>query len=252
VKERSVIFSAEDVRATLAGRKTQFRRALKQQPAEHHWSALPGYRHDVAFHAVDGGGAARSIHSHQIPGRERAFDLGEWIRCPYGAPGDRLWVREKWSTEELSCEDEDEVAAGTDGVRFADGAFRAIENTLWASSVWLVQHRAFAARGGRWRSPVHMPRWASRLTLEVTAVRVERLQDISDADAKAEGARHFQVLPGCDPYGSAPRWSCEEPTNTDECLGSARMAFANLWNKLGGDWDANPWTWVVSFRVVTP
>ena len=98
-----------------------------------------------------------------------------------------------------------------------------------------------------------MRRWMSRITLEVTGVRVERVQEISEADAKAEGARYLPDLP-LGPYTGkdVPRWSMEDPTDTDEALGGPRWAFANLWKKINGaeSWAANPWVWVVEFKRV--
>ena len=97
-----------------------------------------------------------------------------------------------------------------------------------------------------------MPRLASRITLEVTGVRVQRLHAITEEDAQAEGARRFDGLPSTHPYGLDARWSMETPESTRECLGTARLAFGNLWNRLNGQgaWEANPWVWVVEFRKV--
>jgi hypothetical protein len=105
-----------------------------------------------------------------------------------------------------------------------------------------------------------MPRWASRITLEITDVRVERLQDISEEDAIAEGAQRFPDLPGKNPWGQDDRWSMEQPNSVDDCLGSARSAFGNYFCKLAGNapkgihdprpWDANPWVWVIKFKRI--
>jgi len=96
-----------------------------------------------------------------------------------------------------------------------------------------------------------MPRRASRFTLRVTSVRVERLQEISEADAMAEGARHWPEIPDPHPYYQGARWSFGEPESTDDCLGTARLAFANLWESLNGagSWAENPWVWCVGFEV---
>lgn len=222
--ERPILFSAPMVRALLAGTKTQTRRICKG--AKLHDSG-EDYRDDDGWPlfdaSVDGAGDIR-------------------IRSPCGVPGDRLWVRETWNPDPP------------------------IDNT-WASTEWngcgrsiagvpeRFRHHAFCLYAASWlhgditwRPSIHMPRWASRITLEVTGVRVERLQDISEADAMAEGARRFHELP----YAGDPdnRWSMESPTRTGECLSTPRMAFANLFNKVRGpgSWDANPWVWVVEFR----
>lgn len=167
--DRPILFSAPMVRAMLAGTKTQTRRVAKPK---------------------------RSI--------EPMTD-----ECPYGQPGDLLWVRETWAW--YGCErDPREVL------------YRADTSNLPESH-------------GRWRPSIHMPRWASRITLRVTGVRVERLQDITEVDAIAEGAQPFR-LP-CHPQRETLR-------HVD--------GFALLWESINGagSWDANPWVWVVEFERV--
>ena len=138
-KERPILCSAPDVMAILDGRKTQTRRIMKPQPNR-------TWPDEVTPHWSVGG-------NRTLPGASNP------LRCPYGVPGDRLWVREAW--------------------RLPDGAPKG----------W-VDYRADDTRDGfKWKPSIHMPRWASRITLEVTDVRVERLQDISEADAMAEGVR---------------------------------------------------------------
>ncbi|MNV92582.1 hypothetical protein D3C71_1871960 [compost metagenome] len=113
-----------------------------------------------------------------------------------------------------------------------------------------------------------MPRWACRILLEITAVRVERLQDISDDQAKDEGCfftdyglQCFHGGTGWKDVGDCPAkvghqqrngWAWDKTTSHEQCLFTPRFAFANLWNATGGDWDANPWVWVVEFKRVTP
>jgi hypothetical protein len=146
---------------------------------------------------------------------------------PYGKAGDRLWVRETCRGEELPD--------GLDGVRYlADNAFRPIENTEAAVDPWMKLHHYRGLRAATVPG-IHMPRWACRITLEITGVRVERLADISEADAQAEGC----VL------------ECMTPTGDD--TGSAIHGpggFHALWSSINGteSWDANPWVWVVEFR----
>jgi hypothetical protein len=244
MKERPILFSAPMVRAILEGRKTQTRRAVKPPP--------PSME---AVHTRTGTGFSLFTDHHSTPDLFRVGgpvsvvrDLcgqAEW-RCPYGAPGDRLWVRETWRTEELAEEEEGEIPAGSDGVRFqADGGFQVIQDTQTASDVWVQQHNApSSARGTKWRPSIHMPRWASRITLEVTGVRVERVRDISEEDAKAEGAD------GC-VAGHGP--VSEAELRADPGFWHPRFyrdGFADLWRSINGDesWDANPWVWVVEFR----
>lgn len=208
MKSRPILFSGPMVRAILEGRKTQTRRPLKPQPI--------------------------------------CGDDPNWIRppCPYGKPGDRLWVRENFL----------QLMHGkvTDGrVKYCASIDPRSTGTPKNDGYWW-----------RKRPSIHMPRWDSRITLEVTDIRVERLQKISREDAIAEGAREFPDLQGKHPYGQDPRWSMEEPTDVSQCLGTPRAAFANYWCKINGKklpggvldsrpWDENPWVWVVEFRRVS-
>lgn len=233
--ERPILFSGAMVRALLSGTKTQTRRVIGARDTD----AL-----DAAFFCE----AFAQLNS------DPARFLG--LRCPYGAPGDRLWVRETWKVSSESNH------YPTDEKRlYVEYRAGAVAGTGQQQSKFSIQRDgelAWAAWGkgkvSSCRPSIHMPRWASRLTLEVTGVRVERLQDITEEDARAEGARRFDDLPSTHPYGQDARWSCVEPKSTEECLGSARMAFANLWNSINGadSWAANPWVWRIEFRRVTP
>jgi hypothetical protein len=229
MRERPILFSDPMVRAILAGTKTQTRRVVKREHAP-----SPGYSWAECL--------CREIDPSDTPCVVCEARFGA---SPYGAPGDRLWVREAWRPEELSI--------GTDGIRFrADDAFVPIENTPDAAIRWLEAY-AGGRHATRWRPSIHMPRWASRLTLEVKSVRVERLQDITAEDARAEGARRFEGLAPSFTGSREPGWSMLDPKSHGELLGSTRMAFANYWNRLAGDadaWDANPWVWVVGFERV--
>jgi len=142
------------------------------------------------------------------------------VKCSYGKPGDSLWVRETWRTEELE--------SGLDGIRYrADNEFVAIENTKDAANLWLA-----AARTKKWQPSIFMPRWACRLRLEITGVRVERLQDISEEDAKAEGVSAWHDATNGTVY---------------------RPEFQTLWQSINGKrpgctWQDNPHVWVIQFR----
>lgn len=225
MSERPMLFSGPMVRAILDGRKTQTRRVVKPQPvASQEWAGGAYFERRVA-----------SI-TQSTPERWGLPLIMQF--CPYGQPGDRLWVRESCRGEELT--------SGTDGVRYrADDAFVPIQNTFAASENWLRLHtyRGHAESvEGVWVPSIHMPRWASRITLEITGVRVERLQDISEEDAQAEGA----LL-------------AAETTESDERLriecgyyppSSYAHGFRLLWESINGEgsWAANPWVWVVEFR----
>lgn len=212
MKERPILFSGEMVRAILDGRKTQTRRVVKPQPPNWAWTRVKEYA--------------------EIRGlTQQVGKIEYWIKpCPYGQPGDRLWVRETWRAEELPV-------YGEDGIRYrADNHFQIIENTFEASEKWGDAYRP----GMKWRSSIFMPRWASRITLEIVSVRVDQVQDISEDDAKAEGIT-LQF-----PTRSVPH-------RVGGDVWTYPNAYARLWDdinsKSGLGWDANPWVWVVEFRV---
>jgi len=217
MNEKPILFSSPMVLAILEGRKTQTRRVINPQPSENFSPIAVEWYSPII---VDRNG-------DEQPGAEifGVYGDDEGYRCLYGAPGDRLWVKETFKCEELE-------PFGEDGVRFrADGVFRGIENSQEASQKWLEAYR----EGGKWRPSIFMPRWASRITLEVVNVRVERVRDIKDDDAKAEGAT-------LDNSGRL------------EGIGNFVDGFAIVWDKInkkrGFGWDVNPWVWVVEFKVV--
>jgi hypothetical protein len=192
------------VRAILEGRKAQTRRVVKFEHAGEvdAWAVQDGLWRMGVF--GEGGSLA---------------DMGG-IACPYGAPGDRLWVRETWA-----------LAKGTPKKQRANA----------------VQYRATGDIGPylRWRPSIHMPRWASRITLEVTDVRVERLNDISEEDAISEG---IEELDGAlDEVRLCQRAAAMHTPPED-----SRVWFAELWESIHGEgsWAANPWVWVISFRRI--
>lgn len=187
MKERPILFSAPMVRALLDGTKTQTRR-IASKPVRHP---------DLGNLYAPGALVLEREPQHVI---ERA--------CPYGQPGDRLWVRETWAPMTIG---------------YAYGA-----DPVWNASP-----------DGKWRPSIHMPRAACRIKLEITGLRIERLQDISEADAKAEGVTWQE-------------W-CQNDDGTNEPYEEAADAFKRLWEQIngGGSWDANPWVWVVEFKVVS-
>lgn len=221
--ERGIIFSAPMVRALLAGTKTQTRRVAKKQP--HHETTA------VEWNTAEGAFVPWRLGTGTPNSGRRT---GEPLRCPYGVVGDRLWVREAWRTWERPSD-------SVDGVLFrADDAFRPIENTRDAAERWVDLH-ANGKHRSRWRSPIHMPRWASRITLEVTEVRAQRLQDISEDDASAEGIKHGELQPAI-VNGERSKVAIFDP----------RTAFAHAWGMINGyeSWRANPWVWAVTFKRV--
>ncbi len=213
--EKPILFSAEMVRAILDGRKTVTRRVVKPQPG--------GVVED-AYHRPDG----KWIWTHLPVGT--GVGIGNPFRCPYGAPGDRLWVREthyRWT------------GCGSAPPRWIDGPSGDVYDARgYADDPDIEQIKAEMAC--LTVPSIHMPRWASRITLEVTAVRVERVQEISEEDAIAEGIEYTGV----------------RIQDGKKCCGAVSVVgcFRNLWDsinaKRGYGWAANPFVWVVEFKRV--
>jgi len=228
--DRPIIFSAPMIQALLAKRKTRTRRVLRLPK----WASTdPGH---IEF--ADTGEA-------EIICRDTGCLAA--LPLPY-AVGDRLWVRETCRAEELE--------SGQDGVRYAaDKAFAPIQDARWAADMWLALrgYRQKTCRRGSIGLPVpsiHMPRWASRLTLPVVSVRVERLLDITEEDAEAEGVCHF-VEQGHRAGSFEGLSGAERTARVCNIYGSCREAFRALWESLHGpaSWNANPWVVPVGFDV---
>lgn len=215
--ERPILFSAPLVRAILDGRKTVTRRPVKSL----HVGDLNVFAYD----------ATRGLWEGGVYGDGGAVAHGEWVRCPYGQAGDRLWVRETWTAYTKQGETDE-----CDEIECAPAEMPERYGTTIADVVYAADETSCPKR---WRPGIHMPRWASRITLAVTSVGVERLQDITEEDARAEGVEAFQA----DPEGDC--W-------TD---GKHRTAFEHAWNSIYGwepnAWAQNPWVWTISFNVVT-
>lgn len=220
MKERPILFSGPMVRAILEGRKTQTRRPLRIQPLD----VLPMLEEKAGVEWVG------------LMQRE-PNPKGTVFRCKFGQPGDRLWVRETWQGPLMDA-DTMETKYRTSPDEFHN-----------------PKYCVYAADGGpapefvtlddelvcRWRPSIHMPRWACRILLEITAVRVERLQDISEADAIAEGIE--KTVGGF--------WSLYGQSDVDGTY-SPRASYRALWESINGagSWDATPWVWVVEFKRI--
>lgn len=210
---RQIVCRAHEVRAILAGTQTQMRRIVKLP----HQNPLGQWEQTTW-----GGKGARDKFGQEHPEQAALWHTRTGDCLAHGAiPGDRLWVRETWAYgvhAMASARDEDGpfVYAATDS----------------------TQHRLCE----KWTPSIHMPRWASRITLEITAVRVEKLQDITEADAMAEG-----IVSAGDGNGY-------QLADTTHYMATARDSYASLWDHINGDnaWDKNPWVWVVEFKRVTP
>jgi len=208
MKERPILFTGPMVRAILGGSKTQTRRIVKPQPEL--WAPI---------------GAILNVQGGFVD------SVGAPIACPYGQPGDLLWVRETW------LEDPEDDGTwhytqymGCKGSPLSDipRKFQKPEHCIY--------REGWDGHDLVWRPSIHMPRWASRILLEIASVRVERLQGISEADARAEGVtiedRHM-------------RGYC-----AGELLPPSIRAYRDLWESINGagSWEANPFVWVVEFR----
>ncbi len=243
MKERPILFSSPMVKAILAGTKTQTRRVMKPQPQLGEYSAT-GHEGCPWW--------AWTIYPDDNR-RERAFfwkdgaEPGLSGECPYGQPGDQLWVRETFKQVASG-----QIKNGYGEVRYS-WAYKANSETRWADRPTIIHDLTGQPETGPmqfrelpWKSPIHMPRRASRITLEITQVRCQRLQDISGQDADAEGAPQLACYgPGC-PDGP-------NGCNQRGCFG-AREWYGELWNKINGtgSWEANPWVWTITFKRVTP
>ena len=204
------------VRATLAGLKTQTRRPIKPQPDE---DIL-----DVRYDAI------ADLWLGNTPEDNDLGYTSSWaMRCPLGQAGDRLWVRETFQAwRKVGHESDEWEPIGVKAASFGD----------------TIEYRATSKSTGPWTPSIHMPRWACRLVLPLVSVRVERVQDITEEDAKAEGVEPV-LMRG---IGSYPEWM--RPTMRE--VGGHQKAFELLWKQIYGDalWDANPWVWVAEWKEI--
>lgn len=216
-KERPILFSAPMVRAILDGRKTQTRRVMKHPPDDD----------GVWLEDRDGAPWPRAYID------DAAND--DWLTCPYGKRGDRLWVRETWNEF-----DPIEIPTDRYGRRAPYVGCQGSRKISWVAAYAADGPLAHQSDGSpaTWRPSIHMPRWASRIMLEITGVRVERLQSITQRDVFREGLRNAQQNEIEDLYPKRSMLS--------------RDCFAHLWESINGkgSWDANPWVWVLEFEKV--
>lgn len=210
MKERPILMSAPMIRAILDGRKTQTRRIVNPQPP------CP----DGIIFETD------TAHPWQWHGGVKA-QSSEPIKCPYGQPGDRLWVRETWAEVTGPSRDEDPATFGNKGI-----IYRADEGN------------DSALLKGIWKPSIFMRRWMSRITLEITGIRIERLADISYDDAIDEGINTYS----CDGLHVAGVW--EDYSNPRNGWRNPITSYKTLWESINGhgSWEANPWVWVLSFK----
>jgi hypothetical protein len=222
MKERPILFKGPMVRAILEGRKTQTRRVLKLQ-----WTA------DHLQETSPGSGVWNELNQHWHG------EIHKQNVCPYGVPGDRLWVRETWNNP-----------------------FDLAEYPQCKSPRSCVYRADYVGDDWPWKPSIHMPRWASRITLDIKSVRVERLQDISEEDAKAEGVEpldserdehDWTICPKCGGTrlhsGFGENYGVIFDIDCVEC-DTHKKRFMHLWESINGhgSWELNPWVWKIEFR----
>jgi len=235
MKERGMIFNGEMVRAILDGRKTQTRRIMKVQPV------LNG-----SFYEVYGAGWVQSMKSvPAIPGHSLASN------CPFGLVGDRIWVRETWGVVSHELDEDgriqpwspDRPATAIHEMPFGNGYYSG--HAIYAADGDFTWGDDDGYEDGRscWKPSIHMPRAACRILLEVTGVRVERLNSISEGDARADGVQPADEL--------LPDYPDTYLTPAGD-FATAKVAFQRLWESIYGDdsWQANPWVWVIEFKRI--
>lgn len=255
VRERPILFSESMVRAILDGRKTQTRRVVSDRTSRGNYRASELLLNDPRTFADPGPSPAGNpgwyLHAHlnaPLIEARRGWEPGD---CdpeiverlyPWVFVGDQLWVREGWRWFGRA------LGGGvvTGGFEYREGQTqRKFEDFAEPDSRWEDFKAAFIEdRANSWKPSIHMPRWASRITLEITNVRVERVQDISTADAWAEGIRPEDVA---EHAGDGTADLCDPETAV---IDDFRMLWDSLNAPRGFSWIANPWVWVLEFRRV--
>lgn len=221
-KTRPIIFNSEMVRAILEGRKTQTRRVIKPQPID--ILPMPNPRKPSGRGWVTLDKKGENFDNH-----------GSIIKCPYGFPGDRLWVREKFIiTRYKNIADTESLVA--------DVMFKAGHSEMSFEVSKDNFHSTKAGKGTHASPPIHMPRWASRITLEITDVRVERLHEITVGDLIAEGIiklenAHIETYP------------LDLIVNRSEHYTIWSKVWDSIYAKRGYPFSDNPWVWVVELEV---
>ncbi|MGC6386534.1 hypothetical protein ACMV8I_02570 [Ewingella sp. S1.OA.A_B6] len=212
MKERPILFNAEMIQAILSGRKTQTRRVIK----------LPLIDKNMEC----------ELAGNELAGEVKA---GDYRNCLLGQPGDQFWVREAFRVHSRATD-------------VATLVYKASERNSWTEQTHRVPVSACdkPVSPERWTPSIHMPRWASRIQLEITNVGVQRLQDISSDDAVREGicqlpaSGRYCINPGDQYFGGASH--------------SAKEVYSWLWESIYGEgsWQANTWVWVIEFKHLAP
>jgi len=258
-REKPIIFSGESVRAILAGRKSQTRRVVKPQPGmeengDIHFKWATFYANGLTYTWDSNGVGGENWQANDHPKEDKfaeALKRGPANKFVPYCVGDRLWVRETWAPSVASPQiqiaykaDMQCVGCGHDG----DGGYLQVHHGWINDPDTQRREGRFVGRGmyKPWKPPIHMPRWASRLTLEVTAVRAQKLQDISVYEVQDEGI-NLALRPGVDIDINGELWPPGERALID--------AFQKAWDAINGKtypWSSSPWVWVIEFQPVTP
>jgi hypothetical protein len=229
MKESPILFSAPMVRAIIEGRKTQTRRVVKPQPnvfvggtkmsRSECDKLLLRWTKGLPYKPTQ----KKCTKNGQV-WEEDNGDRFEPIKCRFGQVGDRLWVRETYAAEGFVNDDDYQI------------------NYLYRSDLQAEENQP------RWKPSIFMPRAASRITLEITDVRVERLNDISENDAIAEGIESFRAAPG----DGSNKTIYKNYGQSGGYLANPVDSFQSLWASINGmeSWDANPYVWVIEFKVI--
>ncbi len=253
MKERPILMNSAMVRATVAGTKTQTRRIIKLPPA-------PAALGEWQASTIGGENGGRTAAGNEVPLQAVIWHTrtGKTLSCPHGQPGDRLWVRETWYCDHFEVQ---------------KGPYLEVPEARELLVYRADNERPYEAEQPVWRPSIHMPRWASRILLEIVSVRVERLNDCSEADAKAEGVMQldgddsqrpevrtkngWQLCPTCAGTGLRSTLGAGGGVNFDvdcsDCDTHLKL-YRHLWEAINGagSWDASPWVWVIEFKRVTP
>ena len=230
MKEQPILMNSAMVRALLNGSKTQTRRIVKKV----------GLAAPAPQSVIDGAAT---------------YAGGMVAHCPYGQPGDRIWVREMWGVISHAWDEAcnlidwapDRPATAISEMPFGQGYYSG--HVIYAADgafEWSGDDDGDGDPRSAWHPSIHMPRRASRILLEIVSVRVERLKDISDADIVAEGIDMEALAESQDRYDIVCKGSGASGRATE------RSAWRDLWESTGGDWDANAWCWAITFKRVAP
>lgn len=223
--ERPILFSAPMVKAILEGRKTKTRRLVRIQPPN-------GYIPQII--------PLLRSNDKKIFYWDNGDSFSPPFACPYGTVGNRLWVRETWKLVPETAYHLSEGVLQT--INPSDPHEAAIYKCGWERS----------PGGVPWKPSIFMPRWASRITLEITDIKVERLQDITEEDAIAEG---IHLCAGIDEEGYTHGYHWGPVSDAELLFNSAADAYRKLWDSINGQkpgktWQDNPWVWVIEFRRI--